>query len=155
VNIFTGKLSLTGIIISANKSRSQTAAQVYSGNAKTLLITGFHPLAYLFHKKVEIDSVTLIDPNVALRILKEPKKQLHNPQTLYEKISGSLKLIKVNELFLKHVRLDYFDFSKPMSSACHLKELDLQASDLLIDSATQQDTSRIFFVALLLRVSVI
>jgi hypothetical protein len=145
VNIFTGKLSLKGVIISADKSRSQASAQVYSGNAKTLLITGFHPLAYLLHKKLEIENVTLIDPNVALRILKVPKEQVHNSQTLYEKISGSLKLIKVNELFLKHVRLDYFDFSKPMSSVCHLKELDLHASDLLIDSATQQDTSRVLF----------
>ena len=145
LNIFTGRLALSGIKLSPDPIRSRSATEVHSGSAKTLLITGLHPLAYLFHKRLEIGSVTLTHPNIVLTVLKAPKKQLPNQAPLYKRLLGNLRLIQANGILVSNARLKYIDHSKPKSSAYNLKELNLNASDLQIDSMAQRDSLRTFF----------
>ena len=145
INIFRGKAELEDLKLIADTSHESGAAQIYTGTAGRLVITGAHPLAYLFHKKLEIGNMTLDNPNLSLTVLKSPREPSKNSQTLYQKLSRSLKLIQVGGIALDHSRLDFSDLSTALPSAYHLKDLRLIATGLLIDSNTQKDTTRTLF----------
>jgi len=143
LNIFTGKAVLKDVRLVPDSTRP--AAQLYTASAKELLITGAHPLTYWFHKKLEIGQITLVDAAVSLKIIKTPQTVPKSNKTLYQKIAKDIKLISVGDILLEHARLDLFDYSAAEPSVYHLKEWNLNATGLLIDSATQKDTARTLY----------
>ena len=143
LNIFTGSVVMKDVRLIPDSTRS--AAQRYTGSVRELLITGAHPLRYWFSKKLEIGQITLIDPVISLKILKAPPRKPADQQTLYQKIAKDFKLIAVGDILLEHTRLDFFDYSATEPSVYHLKEWSINATGLLIDSATQKDTARTLF----------
>jgi len=145
LNIFTGRAELRNLRLIPNSVRLGTATQIYSGSAKLLIITGAHPLAYLFHKRIEIDSIRLNDPMLCYTLSKAKEHALKNNQTLYQSISHSLASIKVGAIYLTQAQLTYIDQRSAQPTAFHLKDLTFNATGLLIDSATQKDTTRTLY----------
>jgi hypothetical protein len=66
-------------------------------------------------------------------------------RTTWQKISKSLKSIHVGDISLNDVKLKYKDYSGHKLEISELKEMNLSATDLLIDSATQTDKSRLMY----------
>ena len=145
VNVFTGSAELDSIQFIADTARARFAGQVVSGTARQLLISGASPLAYLFHKKLEIGQIILLDANLSYTMNKTSKAPPSGNKTLYQKISSALKCIAVQNIKLEHAQLSLADYTGSKASVEHLKEFSLDATDLLIDSVTQKDTSRTLF----------
>jgi len=141
LNIFTGKAVLEDVKLIADTGRSQAVSQLYSGSAKEILVSGAHPFEFWFHKKLEIGQITITSPVVSLVVLKAPVAKVKKEQTVYQQLSGSVKSIHVGGIDLVDVQLSYQDVSEKY----RLKELSLVATDLLIDYATQKDTTRTLF----------
>jgi hypothetical protein len=145
INIFTGEAKLDNIQLVADSGRANNARQISSGSAAQLIITGARPLAYLFRRQLNIKTISIVEPKLFYTQLKTPKPPSKKNQTLYQKISKNLKMIRVEKILLEHAQLHFSDQRAVLSSAYQLKELSLEATNLLIDSSTQKDTARTLF----------
>ena len=127
--------------------RGTAPAEVYELRVKKLVIADAHPLQLYFHKQLNIGLITLDDPRLLVSKYGkgQPDTVKKTDSTLYQKISKSLRLIHVGGIKFNGVHLTYTDRTGPKPAVLVLKEMNLQAIELLIDSATQTDRSRSLF----------
>ncbi|WP_374949918.1 hypothetical protein [Mucilaginibacter sp.] len=120
---------------------------LYELNVKKLVLSNIHPFTLYFKKKLHIGRITLSAPDlqVSYQINHTKDTVAKDSRNLWQKISKTLKLIHVDEIYLNDVKLKYKDYSGPKLAVSELKEMNLKATDLLIDSATQTDRSRLLY----------
>jgi hypothetical protein len=116
-------------------------------HVKRLIISHMHPFMLYFQHKLEIGRIVLSQPELNVSYQQNHLKDtvVKDHRTLYQKISGSLKSIHIGDIILGDVKLKYQDYSGTKLAISELKEMNLSATDLLIDSATQTDKSRTLF----------
>jgi len=116
-------------------------------HVKRLTLSHIHPFKLYFQHKLEIGEIVLSEPvvNISYQLNHTRDTVLKPNQTAWQKISKSLSLIHIGTILLGDVKLKYEDYSGNKLAISELKELNLTANDLLIDSATQTDTSRLLY----------
>ncbi|MBV8391222.1 MAG: hypothetical protein JO080_15560, partial [Mucilaginibacter sp.] len=116
-------------------------------HVKRLIISHMHPFMLYFQHKLEIGRIVLSEPELNVSYqqnhLKDTVEKDH--RTIYQKMAGTLKSIRIGEVILGDIKLKYQDYSGNKLAISELKEMNLSASDLLIDSASQSDKSRMFY----------
>ncbi|HEY9004088.1 MAG TPA: hypothetical protein VIM89_22205 [Mucilaginibacter sp.] len=116
-------------------------------HVKRLIISHMHPFMLYFQHKLEIGRIVLSQPELNVSYqqnhLKDTVTKDH--RSIYQKISGSLKSIHIGDIILGDVKLKYQDYSGHKLAISELKEMNLSATDLLIDSASQTDKSRVLY----------
>lgn len=112
-----------------------------------LTLANIHPLTLYFHHRLDIGSIILSRPslNVSYQLNHTKDTVLKDRRTAWEKISKSLHSIRVGKIILGDVKFKYKDYSGNKVAVSELKELNIDATDLLIDSATQTDKSRLLY----------
>lgn len=127
--------------------RGIAPAEVYELRVKKLIITNAHPFKLYFHKQLDIGLIALDDPELLVSKYEkgQPDTIKKADSTLYQKLSKSLRMIHVGGIKLNGIHLTYTDRTGPKPQILVLKEMNLQAMELLIDSATQLDKSRSLF----------
>jgi hypothetical protein len=145
--LYNIKLSVDTAVYNQKKKQGIAPNNLYELQVKRLVISHMQLLTLYFEKKLNIGRITLNAPDVEVSYHpnQKPDTSKKDNRTLWQKISKSLKLINVDEIFLNNVKLKYKDYSGPKVGVSSFKELNLKASGLLIDSATQKDTSRFLF----------
>ncbi|AYL97464.1 hypothetical protein [Mucilaginibacter celer] len=116
-------------------------------SVKRLVINHAHPFSLYFHKKLNIGQIILNEPrlNVSYQLNHTKDTVVKDHRTAWQRISKSLKSIHIGNILLNDVNLNYEDYSGNKVAISKLKELNLSANDLLIDSATQTDKSRLLY----------
>ncbi len=116
-------------------------------HVKRLTLSHIHPFKLYFQHKLEIGEIVLNSPEIKLSYQLNHKKDTvtKDNRTAWQKISKSLHSIHVGSIILGDVKLRYEDYSGNKLEISELKEMNLSASDLLIDSATQTDKSRLLY----------
>ncbi len=116
-------------------------------HVKRLVLSHIHPFKLYFRKIVDIDRITLNEPDVHLCYQLNHKKDTldKDHRTVWQQISKSLKYIHVGDIFLNDAKFKYTDYSGKKTGITALKEVNIQANDLLIDSLTQTDTTRFLY----------
>ncbi|MFI5157440.1 MAG: cell envelope integrity protein TolA [Sphingobacteriales bacterium] len=116
-------------------------------HVRRLILTSIHPFKLYFKHKLDIAEVVLNDPSLHLtyRLNQTKDTVKKDNRTLWQQISKSLKSVHIGNIFLNDVKLKYDDFSGNKLVISELKEMSFSARDLLIDSATQQDKSRLLY----------
>ena len=154
LNIFSGSAVLYNITLNPDtaiyhrlQKTGKATPEVYELKVNRLVITGAHPLDLYFHKKLEIGKIMLDSPNVQVNQYKDSTKKspVKDERTIYQKLSKSLKLIHVGEINLNNIHFRYQNFTGRQPKISVLDKMNLKATDLLIDSATQHDNSRTLF----------
>ncbi|HVS94461.1 MAG TPA: hypothetical protein VHE59_20625 [Mucilaginibacter sp.] len=114
---------------------------------KRLVLSHIHPFKLYFHHKLEIGRIALKEPelHVSYQLNHSKDSTIRDKRTIWQKISKSLKSIHIGEIVLSDIKLKYDDYSGNKLAISELKELNINASDLLIDSATQTDRSRLLY----------
>ncbi len=114
---------------------------------KRLTLWRIHPFTLYFHHKLEIGKIILNEPelNVSYQLNHTKDTVLKDNRTPWQKISKSLRSIHVGSIILGDVKFRYEDYSGHKLAISELKEMNLSATDLLIDSATQTDKSRLLY----------
>jgi hypothetical protein len=127
--------------------RGTAPAEVYELRVKKMVISDAHPFKLYFHKQLDIGLIALDDPQLLVSKYGngQPDTIKKVDSTLYQKLSKSLKLIHVGGIKLNGIHLTYADRTGPRPEILVLKEMNLQAMELLIDSATQTDKTRSLF----------
>jgi len=116
-------------------------------HVQRLILDHIHPFELYFQHKLNIGQIILsapeLDDSYQLNHTKDTVIKDH--RTVWEKMSKSLHSIHIGQIFLNDVQLRYKDYSGNKVAISELKEMNLSASDLLIDSATQTDKSRLLY----------
>ena len=154
LNVLQGKAVLYDITFKPDtavykqmKKRGAAPNNLYELHVKRLYISNAHAFELYFKKKLNIGRITLNSPEILISKYsdKDTDTAKKDKRTLYQKISKSLKLVHVGEILLTDVNYKQMDYTGPKVAVSQLREMDLKATDLLIDSATQTDTSRFLF----------
>jgi len=116
-------------------------------HVKRLILSHIHPLRLYFGHKLDIDEITLNNPelNISYQLNHTKDTVLKDHKTAWQKISKSLRSVHIGSILLGDVKFKYEDYSGNKVAISELKEMDLSARDLLIDSATQTDRSRLLY----------
>ncbi|MDP9047220.1 MAG: hypothetical protein M3N14_03730 [Bacteroidota bacterium] len=116
-------------------------------HVKRLTLSHIHPFKLYFQHKLEIGEIVLNNPEIKLSYQLNHKTDtvVKDNRTAWQKISKSLHSIHVGSIILGDVKFRYADYSGNKLETSELKEMNLSATDLLIDSATQTDKSRLLY----------
>jgi hypothetical protein len=110
-------------------------------------VTGVQTDKALIGEQMIGDSVVINNPDVLVYFLKPLQKQTNinaEATKIYENILGNLKRIQVGDVFINNIQgsgINYFDKEKDYT----LGTRNIQLDDVLIDSASNYDTSRTLF----------
>ncbi len=116
-------------------------------HVRRLILTSIHPFKLYFRHQLDIGEVVLNDPNlhVTYKLNQTKDTVINDNRTAWQKISKSLSSIHIGDVFLNDIKFKYDDYSGNKLVISELKEMSFSASDLLIDSATQKDKSRLLY----------
>jgi hypothetical protein len=154
LHIFQEKIVLYNIDLTADsavynqrKKLNTAPNNLYRVHIKKLVLTYIHPLSLYFGKKLDIDEIVLSAPelNISYQLNHTKDTTLQDNRTLYQRISKTLRSIHVGRIGLNDVQFKYQDYSGNKVVISELKEMNLSASDLLIDSASMTDKSRFLY----------
>ena len=114
---------------------------------KRLTLDRIHPLRLYFKHKIEIEDIVVNNPELRISYALNHTKDtvLKDNRTPWQKISKSLRSIHVGNIKLGDVKFKYEDYSGNKVAISELKEMNLSAYDLLLDSTTQFDKSRLLY----------
>lgn len=154
LNVLQGKAVLYDITFKPDtavyrqmKKRGAAPNSLYELHVKRLYISNAHAFELYFKKKLNIGRITLNSPEITISKYsdKDTDTAKKDNRTLYKKISKSFKLVHVGEILFTDINYKQKNYTGPKVALSELKEMDLKATDLLIDSATQTDTSRFLY----------
>jgi hypothetical protein len=116
-------------------------------HVRRLILNRIHPFRLYFKHQLSISEVILNDPDlhVTYKLNQTKDTVITDNRTAWQKISKSLKAIRIGNIFLNDIKLKYDDYSGHKLVISELKEMSFSARDLLIDSATQKDKSRLLY----------
>jgi len=114
---------------------------------KRLTISHIHPLRLYFKKKLDIDEVIINDPqvNISYKLNHTKDTVLKDKRTLWQKLSKNLRSIHIGNIILGDIKFRYDDYSGNKVAISEFREMNVSAHDLLIDSTTQTDKSRLLY----------
>ncbi len=150
LNLVTGKAVLDSIslypdsaVFAKLKTIRKAPTHLFHIRLAHLKINRVSILTTYFKKKVDIGTIILVHPSIDMVYNKVPKQIdiLKDERTLYQQISKSLKSISVNDIKIIDADFDYYNGLKKINS---VKHLSINIKNVLIDSAAQFDTTRVF-----------
>ncbi|GAA4098166.1 hypothetical protein [Mucilaginibacter panaciglaebae] len=134
-------------VYNRRKAKGLAPNNLYNVHVKRLILSHIHPFKLYFKHIVDIDRITLNSPTVQLSYQLNHTKDTvdKDHRTAWQKINKTFKYIHVGDIFLNDIKFKYKDYSGIKLEVSELKEMNLQANELLIDSATQTDKSRLLY----------
>lgn len=154
LNILQGKAVLYNITFKPDtavyhqmKKQGAAPGNLYELHVKRLVISNAHPFELYFKKKLNVGRITLNEPEIQITKYadKDTDTAKKAKRTLYQKISKSFKLIHIGEILFTNINYKQKNYTGPKLAVSELKEMDVKATDLLIDSASQTDTTRFLY----------
>lgn len=120
---------------------------LYHIHIKKLALTYIHPISLYFGRKLDIDEIVLSAPefNLSYQLNHTKDTTIKDHRNLYQRISKTLHSIHVGRIGLNDVKFKYEDYSGNKVAISELKEMNLSATDLLIDSVSMTDKSRFLY----------
>ncbi|WP_342647147.1 hypothetical protein [Mucilaginibacter sp. CSA2-8R] len=119
---------------------------LYTLKVKRIVFKHIHPLKLYYHHKLDISQIVLSAPelNITYRATQRKDSAAQYKRTAWQHIKGILKYLHIGEILLNDVKLTYRDNTIKQPFVSEFKEMNLLGKDLLIDSASQQDSSRFY-----------
>ncbi len=116
-------------------------------HVKRLILYHIHPFTLYFHHKLDIGQVMFDEPQIMvsyqLNHTKDTTTKDH--RTTWQKMAKTLRSIHIGQISLGDLKFKYEDYSGHKLAISELKEMNVSATDLLIDSTTQADKSRLLY----------
>lgn len=154
LNVLSGSIVLYNITLKPdtaiyNAKRNQHLApnNLIQLHIKRLTVSHIHPLRLYFQHKLNIGQIIINKPelNMSYQLNHTKDTVVKDSRTAWKRISKSLNSIHVASILLDDIKFKYEDYSGHKLAISELKEMNLSATDLLIDSATQTDKSRLLY----------
>ncbi|MEO5912328.1 MAG: hypothetical protein ABIP95_15685 [Pelobium sp.] len=119
---------------------------LFSINLSKLSLKQVNPLKVYRERKLVIENITIQDPSLSIFYTKLPNKLKKAPdnRTPYQKLKSVLDELKIGSIFLNDVKFKYVDQSLKKTKTTFLDRMNIRINDILIDSISQNDSTRIF-----------
>lgn len=150
LNVLTGTAVLDSIslmpdtnVFNQLREKKQAPTHLFRVKLAHLKISRVGILNAYFKKKVDLSAIILDHPSIDMVYHKVPKRPdtVKDERTLYQQISKSLKSISVGAIKVIDADFDYYNGKRKLNA---IKHLSINVKDVLIDSAAQFDTTRVF-----------
>ncbi|MGY3214935.1 hypothetical protein [Mucilaginibacter sp. HD30] len=99
-------------------------------------------------KILNVSSITIDEPRLTVinkRYAFNDTVKVGNPKTPYQLVKNIFKEVRVDSISLKNISLNYINKNEPKTKQTALKNLDINISNVLIDSLSAQDESRFYY----------
>jgi hypothetical protein len=155
IHLLQGKIVIFNITLKHDtsvynrlKKRGLAPNNLVDLHVKRLVITHIHPFKLYFQHVLDFEKIVVSAPEIHISYQLNHTKDTaatKNNTTPWQKIAKSLHSVHIGDIFLNDVKFRYDDYSGNKVDISTLKEMNLHANDLLIDSATQTDKSRFLY----------
>lgn len=150
LNLVTGSVVLDSLkftpdtnIFRLLKARKEAPSHLFRIKVASLKLNRIQILTAYFDKKINLNSIVLTKPSIDMVYYRVPKRidELKDKGTLYQQISETIKSIRVEQIKIVDADFDYYSGEKKLNA---VKHLTVNVKDVLIDSLSQYDTTRVF-----------
>ncbi len=150
LNVLTGTVVLDSITLTPDTSvfarlklKKEAPTHLFKIKLDHLKISRVGIINAYFNKKINLTAIILDHPSIDMVYHKVPRNRdtVKDERTLYQQISKSLKSISVAQIKVVDANFDYYNGNKKLNS---IKNLNVSVRDVLVDSAAQFDTNRVF-----------
>jgi len=147
IDIYDITLKLDTAVYNRKKKNHLAPNNLVELHVKRIVLSHIHPFKLYFQRTLDIGEISLQEPELKVSYLLNHTRDTvtKDRRTTWQKISKSLKSIHIGKISLSDVKLKYDDYSGNKLEVSELKEMNLTATDLLIDSTTQADKSRLLY----------
>ncbi|QQL48779.1 AsmA family protein [Mucilaginibacter ginkgonis] len=129
------------------RSRGLAPNNLIELRLKRLVLKNIHPLRLYFKKELEIGDVIFSAPNVHVtyQLNHLTDTVAKDKRTLYQQIASTLKKVHIGNILFNDVELKYEDRHTAQPKITELRELNFNAIDFLVDSASQFNKKRYLY----------
>ncbi len=154
LHILQGKIMLYNVSLTPDTAVYQRRVKRGIGpnnlvkfNARRIIVSEIHPFKLYFGKVIDVGRIAINSPHIQISYQLNHTKDTTDKdhRTAWQKLSKSFKSAHVGDIFLDNISFKYDDHSGNKVAGSEIKQMSLHAHDLLIDSATQTDRSRLFY----------
>lgn len=155
VNFVTGRLTIKNIefvpdsfVYERMRADSTAPRHVYKVAVAELTLRRIKPWKIYFNRMLEMQSIEIDRPvlQASFTNIKNSNDTLkEDNRTAYERLSPYLRSVKIGEIVFRNADFKYIDHSTKNNKVTGLKDLYIKITDLLIDSASQFDRSRLYY----------
>lgn len=153
-NIISGRISVKNIVFLPDTSiftkmstDSLAPRHLYKVEVNELILKRVHPWKIYFDGILEMGSVVIDKPNLQIIFTNSKRnKETIKPdvRTVWQRLSPYLRSLKVQNITFQDADFQYVDKSVSPAAITNLKGLTIRVKDLLIDSVSQFDKSRLY-----------
>lgn len=128
------------------KKAKKMPDNIYQGKVNGIKLSGLRPWTIFFAKKLHISTITIKDPNVSILHEKQIYNSFKTAKSPYQIISKFVKSFSVEKIVFENIYIAYTSHQKPKRPhITRIENLDLEVSDLLIDSTSDKDKNRFYY----------
>jgi hypothetical protein len=153
-NIISGRISVKNIVFLPDTSTfskmstdSLAPRHLYKVEVSELILKRVHPWKIYFDGILEMGSVVIDKPKLQVIFTNSKRnRETVKPdiRTAWQRLSPYLRSLKVQNITFQDADFQYVDQSIAPARITNLNGLTIRVSDLLIDSASQYDKSRLY-----------
>jgi hypothetical protein len=121
---------------------------LFTLSVKKLSISNLGAVKAYKEKILNISSIMIDNPDltvVAKRLKFNDTVKVGKPKSPYEIIKSTFKQLHIDSIALKDISLNYINKNGPVEKHTALKHLNINISDVVIDSLSDKDTSRFYY----------
>lgn len=121
---------------------------LFTLSVKKLRLKNFEAKKAYEEKVLNIEGIFIDNPDLMMvnkRLAFNDTVKVGKSKTPYQVISKVFKQLHIDSIGLKDVSLTYINKNGPVTKNSALKNLDINVSDIFIDSLSAQDTSRFYY----------
>ena len=121
---------------------------LFTLSVKKLTITNLGAVKAYKEKILNISSISIENPSLTVvnkRFKFNDTVKVGKPKSPYELIKKTFKQLHIDSISLKDISLNYINKSNPIEKHTALKHLNINISDVVIDSLSDKDTSRFYY----------
>jgi hypothetical protein len=152
-DIVSGTANVLGVVWRADsnlfvglKKVKKLPDNIYQGKVDNIKLTGLRPWTIFFSNKLELSTISIKDPNVELIHEKQNYNSFKTAKSPYQIISKFVKSFSVRKIIFENINFTYSNLGSPHKPhISRVENLDLEVSDLLIDSVSGQDKKRFYY----------
>jgi len=154
LHVLQGKIVIDNIVLQPNldvynrrKKVNLAPNSLYEVKIRRLVINHIHPFKLYFDRKLDIDQLVISEPDLIVNYEQNRDQDtvIKDKKTPYQLISKVLKSIHIENILLNDVKLKYVNRNGDKPDAMEFKELNLSATDFLLDSTSQFSKTRFLF----------
>lgn len=153
-NILTGRINIKNIsftpdseVFDRMRADSIAPRHLFKVNVREIVLKRVRPWNIYFHKILDINSVIIDKPSLEVtfnNVKSQEDSVSTDNRTAYQRLLPYLKSTHVKEVLFHDADFKYIDNGGDVPRITSLKDLTIKVTDLLIDSASQFDRSRLY-----------